>query len=123
MILGRLFTRLFELGVVVVATSNVAPCDLIKTGSTVLFLPFIALVEQKVDIVRLDARTDFRLESLPAAGLARAVECQVRCGAQRNLARLAGERAGNPVDLIVHGRTLRVPQAAGDRALLVQGDL
>src|ERR1700728_4090931 len=65
MILGRLFARLFELGTVVVATSNVAPDDLYKGGlNRALFLPFIAQIEKHMDVMRLDARTDFRLEKL-----------------------------------------------------------
>src|SRR5438034_4835305 len=65
MILGRLFKRLFELGVVVVATSNVAPSELYKDGlNRALFLPFIALIEERMEVVRLSARTDFRLEKL-----------------------------------------------------------
>ena len=68
MILGRLFKRLFELGVVVVATSNVPPDELYKDGlNRALFLPFIALIEEHMDVVRLAARTDFRLEKLAGA--------------------------------------------------------
>ncbi|WP_050424249.1 cell division protein ZapE [Bradyrhizobium tropiciagri] len=65
MILGRLFAKLFELGTVVVATSNVAPDDLYKGGlNRALFLPFIAQISDHMDVLRLDARTDFRLEKL-----------------------------------------------------------
>ena len=65
MILGRLFAKLFDLGTVVVATSNVAPEDLYKDGlNRALFLPFIAQISAHMDVLRLEARTDFRLEKL-----------------------------------------------------------
>src|SRR5467141_2853436 len=67
MILGRLFARLFELGVVVVATSNIAPSELYKDGlNRSLFVPFIAMIEKQMEVLRLDSRTDFRLEKLLA---------------------------------------------------------
>src|SRR6202050_3074834 len=65
MILGRLFTQLFALGIVMVATSNVAPDELYQDGlNRALFVPFIHMLQAHMDIVRLDARTDFRLEKL-----------------------------------------------------------
>src|SRR5258705_3687330 len=65
MILGRLFSKLFELGTVVVATSNVAPEDLYKGGlNRSLLVRFIAQIADHMDVLRLDARTDFRLEKL-----------------------------------------------------------
>ena len=61
MILGRLFQALFERGVVVVATSNIAPDDLFKgQPGRDAFLPFIALIKRRLDVVMMDAGRDFR---------------------------------------------------------------
>ena len=65
MLLGRLFTRLFDAGVVVVATSNVDPLNLYMNGlNRSHFLPFIELLRQRVEVLRLESRADFRLEKL-----------------------------------------------------------
>jgi cell division protein ZapE len=68
MILGRLFTALWERGVVIVATSNVDPADLYREGlNRALFLPFIAELQARMDVLKLEARTDYRLEKLSGA--------------------------------------------------------
>ena len=65
MILGRLFEGLFARGVVMVATSNWAPDRLYENGlNRDRFLPFIALLKTKVDILALDGPTDYRLERM-----------------------------------------------------------
>ena len=68
MILGRLFDRLFEEGVVVVATSNRHPDDLYPDGiNRALFLPFIAELKERLDLVELNGGVDHRLRQLEAA--------------------------------------------------------
>jgi cell division protein ZapE len=65
MILGRLFEALFARGMVIVATSNVRPDLLYQDGlNRALFLPFIAMLEERMQIIRLEARTDFRLQKV-----------------------------------------------------------
>jgi cell division protein ZapE len=114
MILGRLFKRLFELGVVVVATSNVAPGELYRDGlNRALFVPFIALIEQHMEVVELAARTDFRLEKL-AGQPVWYVPADAAAGAALDEAwrRLTGGQPGSAQELRLLGRTLRVPRAA-----------
>jgi len=114
MILGRLFARLFELGVVVVATSNVAPAELYKDGlNRALFLPFIAMVERHMEVHQLSARTDFRLEKLAGQTVWHApADDGAAAALDQAWRRLVGSDSGVPQEFSIRGRKLRVPRAA-----------
>jgi len=114
LILGRLFEALFERGVIVVATSNTRPDDLFKgQPGRDAFLPFIALLKRRLDVLMMDAGRDFRRSRLrgmttwhvPADARAdRALDAA--------FAELTGNAVGRASTLMVMGRKFTVPLAA-----------
>lgn len=113
MILGRLFENLFEHRVTVVATSNAAPSELYKDGlNRDLFMPFVGLLKGNMDLMRLNAAKDFRLEKFDGQELYFAP----LNGASDNALdstwrRLTGVDKGNQDALDLKGRQLMVPEA------------
>jgi cell division protein ZapE len=114
MILGRLFSKLFELGTVVVATSNVAPEDLYKGGlNRALFLPFIAQISDHMDVLRLDARTDFRLEKLAGVKMWLVpADAAADAALDKAWVKMTGNAKCKPRDISIKGRILHVPCSA-----------
>ncbi|MBB5690795.1 cell division protein ZapE [Roseomonas alkaliterrae] len=114
MILGRLFEALFARGVVVVATSNTAPDDLFKgKPGRDAFLPFIALIKKRIEVLVLESARDYRRERIrglptwhvPPDGRAeRALDAA--------FAELTGDTPAKPTKLTLLGRAVEVPQAA-----------
>src|SRR3954469_14812521 len=114
MILGRLFAKLFELGTVVVATSNVAPEDLYQGGlNRALFLPFIAQISAHMDVLKLEARTDFRLEKLVGVKMWLVpADASAAAALDRAWTNMTGGAPCKPRDISIKGRVLRVPCSA-----------
>ena len=114
MILGRLFTALFKEGVTVVATSNVDPEKLYEGGlNRALFLPFLATLKERVAVMRLDARTDFRLEKLGGSSVWYVAEDGAPQELDEAFKALTGKAKGVPGEVRVRGRTVKVPEEAG----------
>jgi cell division protein ZapE len=114
MILGRLFKHLFERGVVVVATSNSAPGALYENGlNRQLFLPFIRLIGDHMDVAELKSAKDYRLEKLAGMPLYFApADGSAKAALDAHWDRLTGRHPGEEETLQVKGRGVRVPLAS-----------
>jgi len=118
MILGRLFTALFERGVVFVMTSNIAPDELYADGlQRDRFLPFIGLLKRKLNVFHFTGGKDYRLNTLREGQLyfwpndedaSREMD--------KILKTMADGKPVEPVDIVVKERVIHVPAAVRDVA-------
>ena len=113
MIVGRLFEKLIAGGVVVVVTSNRPPEDLYRDGlNRALFLPFIALLCDRLDVVELQGPTDFRQLRLAGAQVYFHPASQAADRIEAIWQALTGGATGHSLTLAVNGRTITLPRFA-----------
>jgi cell division protein ZapE len=125
MILGRLFDRLFAEGVTIVATSNTSPDRLYEGGlNRQLFLPFIAEIQRRLEVVELNGPTDYRLQRISGLNVY-LTPLGPKADAAMDAAweRLTDCKRGKPASLMVLGRKVPVPQAARHVARFAFSDL
>lgn len=118
MILGRLFEVLFREGVIVVATSNVKPENLYKDGlNRKIFIPFINLLLEHVNVIELAARTDFRLEKLNRAPVYLTPENSKNKNIfEATWERMAGTTGIHSEKIEIKGRNLEIPMVGNGAA-------
>ncbi|MBN2629966.1 MAG: AFG1 family ATPase [Rhodobacteraceae bacterium] len=113
MIVGRLFEKLFAAGVVIVTTSNRPPEDLYKTGlNRALFLPFIAMLRERMQVCELESPTDFRQHRLAGAQVYFHPAGKAHGEITAIWKDLTGGAPSAPLKLPVNGRTIDIPSYA-----------
>ena len=112
MIVGRLFQKLLDAGVLIVTTSNRPPEDLYKDGlNRALFLPFIELLNTRMQVIRLDSETDYRQHRLSGAQVYfQPAGAEARAQIDGLWRELTGGDAGTPLELQVQGRKVELPR-------------
>ena len=114
MIVGRLFEALMVQGTVIITTSNLPPDQLYKDGlNRNLFLPAIAMLNSRLDVVSLTSPMDYRLGRVKAwESFVSPLGPKADTHMQSMWERLAETPKGKPMELAVLGRTLHVPESA-----------
>jgi cell division protein ZapE len=125
MVLSRLFSALFDEGVVLIATSNVAPQDLYRDGlNRQLFVPFISILERHTRVLSLDGPTDYRREKLDRIPV---YLTPLGSDTERLMdeawATVSDGLQGSTHPVEVKGRRITVPRAAGTAARFRFSDL
>ena len=111
MLVGRLFEALFARGVIVVTTSNRPPDDLYKDGlNRQLFLPFIALLKEKMVVHELASATDYRQDRLAGTPTYfTPINAEARAAIANVWQQLSGGQSA-PLVLHVKGREVTLPE-------------
>jgi cell division protein ZapE len=121
MIIGRLFSALFDEGVIIVATSNRAPDNLYQDGlQRENFLPFIEILKQKTKTLELASPTDYRLDRIKS--IATVYYIPLDNGADEfikdSFAQLTNNAKIESADIHVKGRIITLNYTHNDVALV-----
>jgi cell division protein ZapE len=117
MLVGRLFEKLMAAGVVIVTTSNRPPQDLYKDGlNRALFLSFIDMLTERLQVVALQSPHDYRQHRLQGAKVYFHPAGKAAAEISAIWADLTGEAGvgagGVPLTLTVNGRAVQLPRFA-----------
>jgi cell division protein ZapE len=113
MIVGRLFEKLLAAGVVIVTTSNRAPEELYKNGlNRALFLPFIAILNEKLQVHELESPNDYRQHRLAGAQVYFHPAGKAQAEIAAIWSDLTGGAVAQPLLLPVNGRTTELARFA-----------
>ena len=124
MLVGRLFEKLFEKGVVIVTTSNRHPSELYKDGlNRQLFLPFIALISEKLEVYHLASETDHRRDRQKDRPSYYVPIGAKSAAALDEIWEALCTEWPKPLDIEVQGRTLHIPHFSAGAARATFADL
>ncbi|MFE3838064.1 cell division protein ZapE [Pseudogemmobacter sonorensis] len=113
MLVGRLFQKLFEGGVVIVTTSNRPPEDLYKNGlNRQLFLPFIAMLRERLTVHEIVSANDYRQNRLAGAQVYFHPAASAQGQIEAIWTDLTGGAPGEVLRIPVNGRETEIPRFA-----------